>query len=483
MRWLALALLLPSLAQASGYYYSDSGIVATGRGGAWVAGADTQFAQYHNPAGLIRIDQATFNIGWSGVTQNAQWRQQGLCADQLLPGDIASCANGNATFFYPEAENGAPPFNVPQLGFVAPVADNLVLAIGFISPYAPSSEWDADGPQRYTIIDSSIYKFGIGPSAAWQPIKQVTFGAGFQWSYLSLGRSLNLTMNGLDDPGGDIFVNVSAKDSFTPSWNVGLLIEPTEDISFGFAATPPTAYDAKGEIEVDFAGNALESEFEPLRYSGDARLAIDLPLILRAGVAIRPISRLEVEFAWVWQQWSSLDEIRITDVDMTVGFTDSSFLNDFIPEEDRRITGPFNLPAGLKDGGSYRFGAEYRFNDAFEGRAGTFYEPSAVPEELVTVSLVDAPKWQVGGGGSVWIPNTSIRFDMAFAWIFLQDLQIRNSEVRQVTAGVFDCGDDDNITGAACSKNAAIIGNGDVSSSGWIVGLQAQYAFGPKKEK
>ena len=58
-----LALLMSAPAQASGYYYSDSGIVATGRGGAWVAIADTRFAQRYNPAGLIRSDKPTFNIG------------------------------------------------------------------------------------------------------------------------------------------------------------------------------------------------------------------------------------------------------------------------------------------------------------------------------------------------------------------------------------------------------------------------------------
>ena len=76
MRALLAALaLLPASALASGYYYSDSGIVATGRGGAWIAGADTQFAQFHNPAGLIRIDKPTINLGWSGVQQATKWDQ------------------------------------------------------------------------------------------------------------------------------------------------------------------------------------------------------------------------------------------------------------------------------------------------------------------------------------------------------------------------------------------------------------------------
>ena len=72
---LTTALFAASPAQASGYYYSESGIVATGRGGAWIAGADTQFAQNINPAGLIRLEHPTINIGWSGVQQNIRWQQ------------------------------------------------------------------------------------------------------------------------------------------------------------------------------------------------------------------------------------------------------------------------------------------------------------------------------------------------------------------------------------------------------------------------
>ena len=60
---------LSPTAEGAGYYFSDSGIVSTGRGGAWIAGADNQFAQLHNPAGLIHVDAPTVNIGMSFVQQ------------------------------------------------------------------------------------------------------------------------------------------------------------------------------------------------------------------------------------------------------------------------------------------------------------------------------------------------------------------------------------------------------------------------------
>ncbi|MFT5456046.1 MAG: long-subunit fatty acid transport protein, partial [Myxococcota bacterium] len=114
-----LALLLASASEglAGGYYYSDSGIVALGRGGAWVAGADTQFAQEYNPAGLVRIERPTINVGMSQIQQNVGF-------------DRFKAEGGT----YKTAENQAAPFLVPQLGFATPLPSDLAFAFGFYSP-------------------------------------------------------------------------------------------------------------------------------------------------------------------------------------------------------------------------------------------------------------------------------------------------------------------------------------------------------------
>lgn len=473
--WLALA---PGTAFAGGYYYSDSGIEATGRGGAWVAGADTQFAQSYNPAGLIRIEDPTFNLGWSGVQQNVSWQQ-------------AKAQGG----YFPESRNTAPPFSVPQIGFAMPLGDKAAFAFGFISPFAPSSEWKQEGPQRYNIVDSSVYQFGVGPSVAVQPIRQLTVGVGAQWSYLQVGRSLDLTVLGAGfaggsevdpggpDPGGDVFVDVGAVDVFTPTFNAGLLVEPHEMVSIGASVTPPARYSARGPLDIDFAGNTFEPMLSESTYSDDdISLEIELPLVLRAGVAVRPVDKLEVEVAWVWQQWSSLSAIRIDDASVQIGFEEGSLLESLEQSGDisSRVEGPFDLPAGLQDVASYRLGAEYRFHESFEGRIGGFYEPNAVPEELVTVSLVDVPKVQVGTGGSVWLLDGRLRGDFAFAWLFFQKLDIRNSAVKQVNAEVFpECGEDQEPALPFGGQEGCIVlsntGNGRGSSRGWIVGVQLQY--------
>jgi long-chain fatty acid transport protein len=444
-----LALLLTATADAGGFYYSDSGIVALGRGGAWVAGADTQFAQEYNPAGLVRIERPTVNAGLSQVQKHVSFERQR--------------AGGG---FYDPAQNQAAPFLVPQLGFATPLPHDLAFAFGFYSPYAPSSEYSPSGPQRYSIIDSGVYKFSVGPSMAWRPAPWIAIGAGINWQYFQAGQDVKITASGLDNPEGDIGVGIRAKDPLTFGWNAGLLIEPIPQLSFGASVTPPASYVGRGTATIDFRGSnlAVLLEDDAYVYRDDVLLNIELPWNWRFGVAGRPVRGLEIEFALCHQTWSSLEDIEVTDIDVTL----KSPLLELTGDDT--LTNKLALPAGLSNVWSYRLGVEWRAIDPLEVRVGGFYEPGSVPARKLTVALMDPDKWQLGLGASVFALDERLRFDAGFAWLFFPDLKIRDSTATQIDAGVLP------------DVQPAVVGNGDISASGWILGLQAQVGFGKKKE-
>lgn len=444
-----MVLFLVATAHAGGYFYSDSGIIATGRGGAWVAGADTQFAQYYNPAGLIRVKSPTVNVGWSGVQQNVRFTR--LAADE--------------TTFLPEVRNEARPFDVPEIGFATPVGDRFALAVGFYSPFAPSSLYDEEGPQRYSIKDTTIYQFSVGPSVAWQVHDMLTLGLGLQWQYLQIGETIDITISGEDDPAGDVAVEARAKDLFTPNFNAGLLFEPHDQVSIGLAVQAPTSFAAHGTGSLDFEGNGVSVLLDETYYEDDdVRLNIDLPWVVRAGVAVRPVPKLEIEAAVVWQDWSALEDIVIEDIDVTI---ESS--SPVLPEDQRQVDDRIALPAGLSDTVSLRLGVEGDVHERVALRAGGFWENSALTPEEVSVALVDTSKIQIGTGASVWAIKDRLRFDAAFAWLFFKGLEIRNSTVTQIDAGVFP------------TTTPLVVGNGDLKSHGWIVGIAGSMSF-PKKQ-
>ncbi len=451
------AALLVLSAQAGGYYYSDSGIVATGRGGAWIAGAHGQFAQFHNPAGLIHTKAPTINVGWSGVQQNVRFERL----------SSAESSTATATFDGADArfdvvENGARPFDVPQLGFVTPIGDKVALAVGFISPFAPSSLYPEEGPQRYTVKDTGIYQFGVGPSVAVRPVPWLALGGGIQWSYLSLEQTLDITYTGADDASGDIAVAAKVVDPFTLTGNLGALIDPHEAVTIGLSWTPASSYEARGSGTLDFEGNSLAFLLDEVVYTDDdVALAIDLPHVIRAGVAVRPVPSLEIEGAVVWQGWSSLADIEITEIDVEVQSS-----SPLVPEEQRKVDDRIVLPAGLKDTVSLRLGAEWRATEGLALRTGGFREGGALTDEEISVALVDPVKWQVGVGASAFTSEERFRLDLAAATLFFPTLELRDSTVKQIDAGVFE------------DVEPAIVGNGNLSASGWVVGVQGSWKLG-----
>ena len=446
---LVLALGGAEASHAGGYLYSDSGIVANGRGGAWVAGADTQFAQRYNPAGLIRIEAPTVNIGWSGVQQNISFER-------------AKAEGG----FYKPAVNEAPPFSVPQLGFATPLGEKFGFAFGFHSPYAPSSLYDEEGPQRYSVKDTTIIQFSLGPSLAWQPVPEFTLGLSVHYQMLQVSQTLDITYSGIDNPGGDIAIGLSVMDAANINMNAGLLVEPIEQISIGASFEPPITYRARGTANVNFAGNAVEDMLNKTVYKDkDVKATIRLPMILRGGVAVRPVPKLEIETAVVWQQWSKSEDIPIEEVEFELDVVEDSFLEVLVPPEEQTINQDFEIPQNFRNTTSYRLGAEYAIIDELDWRLGGAYETGALLPKYMDVSLVDPAKWQIGTGPSVHLLDRKLRLDGAFSMIFFPDVNVVNSTRIQTDAGVLD-----GIT-------PLVVGNGKYASNGWVVGLQASYIF------
>lgn len=439
-----VALLLAPSAYAGGFYYPDSGIVAFGRGGAWFASADDQFAQRYNPAALVRIDRPTVNVGLSAVQQEVHF-------SRLLEDDTLA----------PEVSNEAAPFLIPQMGFAMPLPENLAFAIGFTSPFAPDYRFDEDGDQRYTMIESGILNFQVGPSLAWRPVPWLAVGLSAQWQVLQVSRKLKVTTSGSDNPVGDVSVEIGAKDIFTFSGNFGLLVEPVEKLSIGVMFQPPQSYKGRGAGTLDFTGHALEQFLDQVVWTDDdVGLSISLPLQLGVGIATRHVPNLEIEVAGTWERWSSLKEIVAEDIDITVtnSITDPT-------EVDSTIA----LPAEFRDVFSARLGAEYFIDDGnYSVRAGGFWERGSARTARQSVALYDPDKVQISAGASALFFD-HLGADVSFGYLFMPDLQIRDSEVTQIN--VFD------------EDEVLVVGNGDYRSAGWMVGGQLTYAFGPKEAK
>lgn len=425
-----MLLLTVSLAHASAYYFLDSGTRAIGRGGAFVAGADDLTAQYYNPAALANIDRPMFNFNYWQVEQYVRFDR----ADE----------SGEDAFA--PVENIAPPIPEPSGGYAAPLGGihpalkNTTAAFGLYVPTSPYMAYPADGAQRYSLIDSLIWQIYAGPSVAQRVTPWLTVGAGLQYTFLRVEQELAATIcytedscaEGSDDPANDITIDLKTWDWSQFSGNFGVLVQPTGWLDIGASVQPPIRYEAPGSLTASFDEEfSLAGQLDGLSFTDDdVTVVVAVPMILRAGVQVRPTETLRVEAAGTYTSWSSLDELRVTDMDLKVdGNPDGLAPDGFL------VTDDIVFETGYRDSFSARLGGDYLFRPGdrkFNARvsAGVHYESSAVPPETQGVTLVDGNKWGVGLGTTVTLFDR-VALDLSGAKQFLADRTITGSQLRQ----------------------------------------------------
>ena len=471
-----LSLVLP--AQASGYYFADSGTRALARGGAFVAGVDDLTAQYYNPAALTRIQKPTLNVnGWM-VGQYVRFdRADEADCGAPDPGD------GSDPCAFAPVENEAAAMKEPSFGFATrlgglhPALENTVVAIGLYPPTGPSFSYPKDGAQRYTLIDSMVLQAWAGPSIATQVTPWLSVGAGAQWSFLKvqqgLAASLCLTEDqcvaGSDNPANDILLDVEATDWQQWGGNVGVLVQPTPWLDIGASWQPGSTYSAKGSLSATFNEDfPLATFLDGLSFKDDdVLLNVTLPQTVRLGAQVRPNARTRLELAGTWTQWSALDKLTVTELDLQVkGNPDGLVPDGFL------ITSDVDFPTGYEDSFSVRLGGDVQVTDSIMVALGGHYESSAVPPKTQGVNLVDGDKWGFGTGGTFKV-GKHLALDVAAAGTLIPSREITDSELRQVA--MFASVADPDAAGVVDGK---VVGNGSFESRLTFVGLGATWTFG-----
>lgn len=473
-----LTLLLSVLpAQGAGYYTSDVGVRAFSRGGAYVAGPNDLLALWYNPAALTRVGNGLVTLDVAGVSQAVSFDR----AD--YPGEGPLDEDGDPTdLITEEINNDAPPYVIPHIGaawdFGLP---DTTFAIGFYPPYAPDFSYDPDGPQRYSLIDTLVVQTFTGLSAAHRFGDRLSIGAGASWNLLIVEQELAVAMpqdvvdpTAIEDPAYDIRFKMEGKAPFAIGWNLGLLYEPPSNAyAVGFMMQAPTKFQAKGSLSADFTDNFFRNDDTlgviSVDKAGDdeVNFEVTMPLILKAGVLVRPKPTFEIELAAVYEGWSVIDEVVIKDVDIRVPLDQENIFVQALGLEEVAVTDDVVLPAGYEDTYSFRLGGEWQASKVFTVRAGTMYETTAIPEATQGVNLVDGNKIGYGLGIS-HRPIKRLTYDIGWFQAFVPERTFTDSELKAITVN-WQSGE------IVEGRN---IGDGVLRSHTTLLGLGLNYAFG-----
>jgi long-chain fatty acid transport protein len=416
--------LLPGNTEAAGLYVTDRGVRPLSRAGAFVAGADDLGAVWYNPAGIVDAD--------SSLLVDASLLR--FSSDYTRRTQITGEDGSKRVVEFPTVQGSAPLLPLPTLAASRAFGEKrqLVGAVSLLVPQVALMRYPleleaAPAPSRYSLV--SLEKSAAvvpGVSVAWRPFEFLQLGAGVHVLVGSIVATQMLAtsppdrvLSAPEDPAYDALAELQAR-LLTPSASFGAQLRLGSRVRVGLSGQLPYSIDAPSRIKVRLPSAAV---FDSARQEGEsARLRLELPAILRAGVEVRPREGTRVELGYARELWSAHHSVDILPEDILIHDVTGLPSPFRIP--------PISIPRRFRDSQSFRLGGEQSFEVlglGVEARAGVSYEQSAVPAAYLSALTLDMGKvtGSVGLGlriGERW------RVDAVLSHVFSGERTVTPSE-------------------------------------------------------
>jgi hypothetical protein len=480
MRNLGLLVLLPAVANGAGFYMSVNGTKSLLEGGAFVAEADDLSAIQHNPGGLAQQRGFSFLLDGQLLFHPITFQREDPGFDPSTPSPQCGAM---VTGTQPVCNLGGPfPGPMFAVAYGLPVLDRtLTIALGAYGPpsvghYAyPAPDYTRDmngkyvmdprkfAPQRYTLIDNNILIFYPTLSIAYALHPKVMLGISIQPVLTSFNFSQAITSSpatptkqSQEDPIFDSVVHVSTPLSLASFTGIiGVLVKPVDLVSFGVSFRPPVPITTKGTLKIDLgeAATALMTSV-----NGDqSTLQMTLPMEIRAGVRVQPLSRLGINFDFVYEGWQSVQQIVLTPQNVMLQMGNNA----------PTTVAPFIIHKGWGPSYQFHLGAGYKLFPWLSLHAGAWYETGAIPDSTVGIDFLQFAEVMLTGGIGVHYAGLDIYAGVAGSPSTTH--AITNSTVRAGSTDMVAMG--------------GIIGNGLYTSSTFVATLGIRGNFGGKPKE
>lgn len=434
-------------AVAGGMYLPTRGVRPTGRGGAFVAGADDLSATWFNPGGLAHLTGGALLV-------DAALVQQAITYERIDSG-------GNPQ---PAVDNQSPGLPIPSIGYARPLGEKATLAFGLWAPYAGLARFEEDGPQRYSSIDLShslIATVGVGVGLRLGDNLRV--GATLQDHVVALETLVMLsgcpsqTTCAPEDPDFDSLNRIDQNSYFNPSGSVGAQLDVGKKVTLGASFQLPVWVRGKGKLHTRLPASGF---FDGASVEGDrADVAFDLPAAFRAGLEVRP-GNWRVELATTVELWSQHDRMTIEPKDVR--------LVD-VPGVGTYELGPMEVPRKFENTYAAHLGVEGKplAGKPLVVRLGYAFETGAPPDEYLSVLTVDGQKHLGALGAGYTFGAWTV--DLLFAYAKMSD--------RTVAAGTGLAPQLNPIRDQSGDPLVVYVNDGDYTSSWLMIGAGTSRRF------
>ncbi len=367
----ALALFVSVSLFSNGLNLNGVGTKAVSMGGAFIGLADDYSAVFWNPAGLTQMKEQNFAIYGTAIIPKGTYKLDAYGIDAQTKNAI-----------YP---SGA-------IGYFKPISDNLV--IGFLG-YVPSgsgAEWN--GEDLVMLSEGHVFKwksmigmFTFSPVVSFKINDMVSLGATININY----GMLNMDLPGVGQYSEKLHgTGIGA--------TLGLMIKPSDKISFGLSYKTPVKIKANGDVTMEGLGAYH------LTTKTTATREMTWPMWFGVGIALKPMDKLTITADIQYTNWKKLDEIDIS--------FDNNMWNAMLAQD-------YKFVLKWEDKIQYRFGIEYWLSEGFAVRAGYYHDPAPSPVDTLNILLPEISYNSVTFGIGYKMGNLSI--DAGFEYLTGKD--------------------------------------------------------------
>lgn len=362
-----VALIAPSLTQASGFALFEHGNRGMAMGGAMTAVADDPSALFWNPAGIaFQTDEGTqVQLGITFITAN-----QDFNGDSPYPGD-GYHASQNSQTFYP-----------PHLYVVMPLGDSAAFGFSMTNPFGLGTYWDDDFAGRFISKRVDIKTYDLSPNIAFKLSENFALGLGVDYlvGQIDLTKNIgavlpyppnqvvdvgqvHMTTDGIGNDGWGWHAGLQGKFG---GFSVGALYRSEIDMDFTHGHGSFRQF-ATGYPDFDAALGALI----PFGQDTPLETNITFPDYFQIGLAWEN-EKWTISGQWGTMGWSSFQELPIS-------FPENPHLSDVVEEN-------------YVDSDQMRFGLEYRASGKLALRLGYLEDDTPQPVESMSPLLGDGDR-------------------------------------------------------------------------------------------
>jgi len=382
---------------AGGFQLSDHSVTSLGRNhaGYGIVGDDASAIQF-NPAGLTLLSDRQVQFGLTFNSVSAEVENNG---SNVFGGAIAG-----------PNQSGAPDLAIaPNLYYVHPVTDKLVLGIGLISPFGTDTDYSDSFFGRFSGTVTNLTTIDINPSIAYKINDVISVGGGISLQTAEVTLDSRIPLGPTSGDGGF----EAEGDSVGVGFNIGVTVDLPDSSRLGLSIRSGIEHEIEADTVFDIPGSNPLSAFAG-GFGADTEFESPATAYL---AYLKPITDSYFFTAGIrWTQWNSFEEIRF-EFD-NAGGPNPLTTNDAV------------TPVDWENSLTYAVGIDGRINDQWGWRAGLSFTETPSNDATRSVRTIDSDRTSISFGGS-YKPLPQLTLDFAYRFISFADAPIDQPIISQ----------------------------------------------------